>query len=362
MAYVKTVWEDNKTPLDAANLNKIEEGIENAMSLAETNEKDIGTLDGQVAAIEVGKQDTLTAGVGIEITTSNVVNVQETEMSAIHMPIGATAEADGIHTTKTLYANGWQTYLSQAFNDVTPIVAGEGIVFNKHGDKDQMQSEYFDVAVNKDAIPYFPALDKNKYSLLSWDKAKQDWLTVDFSTEPSALSVSRRTATGQIKCEAPTENKAAVNKVYADSHYALCKKAQSLGGTLNLTTSLDINSCATIEFVGRGFNAQGVGSFHIHAGNTYVLQITAADGEFWVGGTLHILQNADKAIAIGKYVDNNLDEHEIKVEIERPVGSRETVIEIAGGAGGPGDAGSVMITYSYPGASDSVNVVTSEME
>lgn len=459
MAYVKTVWEDNKTPLDAANLNKIEEGIENAVSLSETNEKDISTLDGQVAAIEVGKQDvltagegislsdnvakisdnvartsltemgnwvpvqhrpaaepywedvkvsdsaiansiaqrneqgqiltatptqdgmaankkyvddatktkqdTLSAGVGIEIT-NNVVNVQETKMFATHMPVGAAAEADGIHTTKTLYADDWEggngAYLSQTFNDITPIVAGDGIVFSKHGDKDQMQSEYFDVAVNKDVIPYFPALDKNKYSLISWDKAKQDWLTVDFSTEPSSLSVSRRTATGQIKCEAPTENKAAVNKVYADSHYALCKKAQSQCGTFNLTTALDINSCATVEFVGSGRNAEGVGSFYIHIGNTYVLQLSAAEGEFWVGGTLHILQNADKAVAIGKYVDNNLDEHEIKMEFERPGGSHETAIEIAGDAGGPADAGSVMITYSYPGASASVNEVTKEME
>ena len=72
MAYVKTVWEDNKTPLDAANLNKIEEGIENAVSLSETNEKDISTLDGQVAAIEIGKQDALTAGAGITITDNTV--------------------------------------------------------------------------------------------------------------------------------------------------------------------------------------------------------------------------------------------------------------------------------------------------
>lgn len=315
MAYVKTVWEDNKTPLDAANLNKIEEGVENAMSLAETNEKDIGTLDGQVAAIEVGKQDTLsagegislannvvkisdnvartsltdmgvwvpvqhrpaaepywedmsvsasadansiaqrneqgqiltaaptqdgmaankkyvddaaatkqdklTAGTGIEITSNNVVNVQESTMSTTHMPIGASAEADGIHTAKTLFADGWNegngAYLAQTFEDVTPIVAGDGIAFNKHGDKDQMQPEYFDVAVNKNAVPYFPSLDKNKYSLLSWDKAKQDWLTVDFSTEPSALSVARRTTTGQIKCEAPTAAKEAANKAYVDS-------------------------------------------------------------------------------------------------------------------------------------------------
>ena len=460
MAYVKTVWEDNKTPLDAANLNKIEEGIENAMSLAETNEKDIGTLDGQVAAIEVGKQDALTAGegisisdnvakisdnvartsltdlgnwvpvqhrpaaepywedvkvsdsalansiaqrneqgqiltgaptqdgmaankkyvddanatkqdkltagAGIEITSSNVVNVQESTMSTTHMPIGASFEADGIHTTKTLFADSWDggngAYLAQTFEDVTPIVAGDGIAFNKQGDKSQMQPEYFDVAVNKDAVPYFPSLDKNKYSLLSWDKAKQDWLTVDFSTEPSALSVARRTTTGQIKCEAPTENKAAVNKVYADSNYALCKKAQSEGGTLNLTTTLSIYSCATIEFVGHGLNAQGVGSFHIHIGNTYVLQLTAADGEFWVGGTIHILQNVDKAVAIGKYVDINLDEHEIKVEIERQAGSVETAIEIVGDAGAPADAGSVMLTYSYPGASSVVNAVTNEME
>lgn len=311
MAYVKTVWEDNKTPLDAANLNKIEEGIENAMSLAETNEKDIGTLDGQVAAIEVGKQDTLSAGegisladnvvkisdnvartsltdrgtwvpvqhrtaaepywedvkvsgnaeansiaqrneqgqvltatpaqdgmaankkyvddatktkqdklsagFGIEITTNNVVNVQETRMSAYHIPVGASAEADGIYTTKTLWAEDWGTYLSEIFRDVTPIVAGDGIALNKHGDKDQMQSEYFDVAVNKDAVPYFPTLDKNKYSLLSWDKAKQDWLTVDFSTEPSSLSVARRTTTGQLKCEAPTAAKEAANKAYVDA-------------------------------------------------------------------------------------------------------------------------------------------------
>lgn len=460
MAYVKTVWEDNKTPLDAANLNKIEEGIENAMSLAETNEKDIGTLDGQVSAMEVGKQNTLsegegislaknvvkisdnvartsltdmgvwvpvqhrpaaepywedlsvsasadansiaqrneqgqiltasptqegmaankkyvddaastkqdklTAGTGIDITSNNVVTVQESTMSTNHMPIGASVESDGIHTTKTLFADSWDggngAYLAQSLNDVTPLVAGDGIAFNKHGDKDQMQPEYFDVAVNKDAVPYFPSLDKNKYSLLSWDKAKQDWLTVDFSTEPSALSVARRTTTGQIKCEAPTENKAAVNKVYADSNYALCKKAQSEGGTLNLTTTLSIYSCATIEFVGHGLNAQGVGSFQIYIGNTYVLQLTAADGEFWVGGTLHILQNADKAVAIGKYVDINLDEHEIKVEIERPAGSVETAIEIVGDAGAPADAGSVMLTYSYPGASSVVNAVTNEME
>lgn len=456
MAYVKTVWEDNKTPLDAANLNKIEEGIENAMSLAETNEKDIGTLDGQVAAIEVGKQDTLTAGegislannvvkisdnvartsltdmgvwvpvqhrpaaepywedvsvsasadansiaqrneqgqiltaaptqdgmaankkyvddadatkqdklaagIGIEITSNNVVNIQETKMSAYHMPVGASAESDGIYTTKTLWAEDWGTYLSGTFRDVTPIVAGDGIALNKHGDKDQMQSEYFDVAVNKDAVPYFPTLDKNKYSLLSWDKAKQDWLTVDFSTEPSALSVARRTTTGQIKCESPTENKAAVNKVYADSNYALCKKAQSKGGTFNLTTTLSFYSCATVEFVGHGYNAEAVGHFYIHIGNTYVLQLTATDGEFWVGGTLHILQNANKAVAIGKYVDINLDEHEIKVEIERPADSSEISIEIAGDAGAPADAGSVMITYSYPGASSVVNAVTNEME
>lgn len=290
MAYVKTVWEDNKTPLDAANLNKMEEGIENAVSLSETNEKDISTLDGQVAALETGKQGALIAGAGIEITTNNVVTV------------------------------------------------------------------------NKDAVPYFPTLDKNKYSLLSWDKAKQGWLTVDFSTEPSALSVARRTTTGQIKCEAPTENKAAVNKVYADSNYALCKKARSEGGMLNLTTTLSNNSCATIEFVGHGFNAQGVGSFYIHIGNTYVLQLTAAEGAFWVGGTLHILQNADKAVAIGKYVDINLDEHEIKIEIERPAGSFETSIEIVGDAGAPADAGSVMLTYSYPGTSSVVNEVTNEME
>lgn len=83
MAYVKTVWEDNKTPLDAANLNKIEEGIENAVSLSETNEKDIRTLDGKVAAIEVGKQDNLTAGAGIAITDNTV------KVDTDHVPYSA---------------------------------------------------------------------------------------------------------------------------------------------------------------------------------------------------------------------------------------------------------------------------------
>ena len=238
MAYIKTVWEDNKTPLDAANLNKIEEGIENAMSLAETNEKDIGTLDGQVAAIEVGKQDTLSAGEGISLTNSTVKitdNVARTSLTDMgtwipvqHRPaaetywedmsVSASADANSIAqrneqgqiltaapTQGGMAAN--KKYVDDA--DATKqdkLTAGSGIEITNNN-----------VAVDKNAVPYFPTLDKNKYSLLSWDKAKQDWLTVDFSTEPSALSVARRTTTGQLKCEAPTAEKEAANKAYVDS-------------------------------------------------------------------------------------------------------------------------------------------------
>lgn len=259
MAYIKTVWEDNKTPLDAANLNKIEEGIENAMSLAETNEKDIGTLDGQVAALEIGKQDELTA-----LNHSGIVIEKDSDKTYIkvdtnNVPFGQGAGAGSNAGPGVIYnaaasvteTPDWQTIqlgrgkLSQSiavYNAATTSemgLAGTLDVSTPIQDQHATTKKYVDdasatkqdkltagsgieittnnVAVDKNAVPYFPTLDKNKYSLLSWDKAKQDWLTVDFSTEPSALSVARRTTTGQLKCEAPTAEKEAANKAYVDS-------------------------------------------------------------------------------------------------------------------------------------------------
>lgn len=245
MAYVKTVWEDNKTPLDAANLNKIEEGIENAVSLSETNEKDIGTLDGQVAAIEVGKQDTLSAGEGISLTNSTVKitdNVARTSLTDMGtwIPVQHRPAAEPYWEDMSVSASADANSIAQRNEQgqiLTAAPTQDGMAANKKyvDDADAKKQDKLtagsgieittnNVAVDKNAVPYFPTLDKNKYSLLSWDKAKQDWLTVDFSTEPSALSVARRTTTGQLKCEAPTAEKEAANKAYVDSADAALNK------------------------------------------------------------------------------------------------------------------------------------------
>ena len=52
MAYIKTTWvNDNGVPLNATNLNKIEEGIEEAHTTADTNTVSISTHTSQIEAL-----------------------------------------------------------------------------------------------------------------------------------------------------------------------------------------------------------------------------------------------------------------------------------------------------------------------
>lgn len=65
MAYAKTTWVDNSTPaINATNLNKIEEGIEDAISTAEDTQSSITSLDNN-------KQDTLVSGSNIATINGN---------------------------------------------------------------------------------------------------------------------------------------------------------------------------------------------------------------------------------------------------------------------------------------------------
>jgi len=65
MAYAKTQWADNSTPaINATNLNKIEEGIREVTTIAETATNNITTLGNN-------KQDTLVSGSNIATINGN---------------------------------------------------------------------------------------------------------------------------------------------------------------------------------------------------------------------------------------------------------------------------------------------------
>ena len=70
MAYNRTNWQDNKTPINAQNLNNIEQGIVDNETAAKNNAT---AIQNNATAIE-GKQDKLKAGENISIGTDGTIS------------------------------------------------------------------------------------------------------------------------------------------------------------------------------------------------------------------------------------------------------------------------------------------------
>ena len=121
MAYAKTTWVDNSTPaINATNLNKIEEGIEDAISTAEDAQSSITSLDNN-------KQDTLVSGSNIatingnDLTAGGNIEIMFEKLKILNEEI--------IEVPWSFYAPGYTTTTHYEAISYTPVGGSDSMIY-----------------------------------------------------------------------------------------------------------------------------------------------------------------------------------------------------------------------------------------
>lgn len=126
MPYVKTTWENGVTPLNATNMNKIEDGIEGKVDKVAGTNGDIVTFGSNGAVTDSGKQieTSLTASSDSKIPTSKAVATHVT--SAIATKANKVSSTTADHFVSFSDANGTLKDSGKSASDFSKVVAVTG--------------------------------------------------------------------------------------------------------------------------------------------------------------------------------------------------------------------------------------------